>query len=301
MPTGIDYVNEVWNVVTGCVKEFPCWKNCWARALAGGRLRGRYGYPDDKLFKPTMHWDKIEQPMGWKKPKRIFVSSMGDLFSSVSCDQGWPTNVYLTMAQCPQHTFIVLTKRAKAMAKFHERFFHETAGIEHIKRVGSIRRGPVDVVIPPRMFPNLWLGVSASTQAELDERLPELLKIPAAVRFVSLEPLIEEVTLRTQRCPECHGAGSRPEHPDVAPSGEVVCHKCGGGGGVMPDIDWIIVGCETGCNPRSMQLDWVRNLRDECGDLGVPLFFKQAYIKGYKKLVHLPLLDGVRYGEFPND
>jgi protein gp37 len=229
MPTKIEWTDETWNPVTGCQPDFPCWQRCYARRMAN-RLAGRFGYDADEPFKPTLHADKLTQPARWRSPRRIFVCSMGDLFCS-GVKERWRRLVFGAIIDSSElagnygHTFMLLTKRPEAM-------------YEYFQRVCSWMKKPLG---------NLWLGISASTQAELDERWEHLREIPAAVRFVSLEPLLEEV--------EWSRYG-------------------------LKNLDWIIAGPETGPGARPMDLDWVRAIRDRCQDAQVPFFYKRGPLDG---------------------
>jgi protein gp37 len=210
------------------------------------RLRGRCGYPADDPFRVTLHKDKLGQPLQWKKPRRIFVCSMGDLFhEDVSFD--FLLMVFAMMKACPEHTFQVLTKRACIMRKFVQ----EWGGVTPAK--------------------NIWLGVTVENQTEAECRIPFLLDTPAAVRFVSCEPLLGEVKLcrycKTQD-PRCDGRNSRRfrYHSKFGGYG----HEC-----EMNKLDWVICGGESGANARPMNPGWVRGLRYQCLAADVPFFFKQ--------------------------
>ncbi len=243
--TRIKWADAVWNPVTGCSPVSEGCANCYAQSMAQ-RLKGRYGYPADDPFRPgTVHEDRMEEPLRWRKPRRVFVCSMGDPFHEAVSEEVLEDVIH-TIAECLQHTFMILTKRPHIM---RERF----------------RR-----VLGRALSPNLWLGVSVENQAAADERIPELLKTPAAVRFVSCEPLLGPVDLWpffsvTDR----HG---EPSGPRCDPDG-------------TPAIKWVICGGETGPHPsrqrpllrhgtRPMHPDWVRGLRDQCQEAGVPFFFK---------------------------
>jgi len=182
------------------------------------RLAGRCGYPADDPFRVTLHPERLDEPLKWKKPRRVFVCSMGDLFHE-DVPRWMRFEVMDIILQAKQHTFLILTKRPANMKEFFE-WYYSKAGrtIETIK--------------------NLWLGVTAENQARADERIPILLQIPAAVRFVSIEPMLGPVNLN------------------------------------FIGIDWVICGGESGSVARPMHPDWVRSLRDQCQYSGVPFFFK---------------------------
>jgi protein gp37 len=175
--SNIEWTDAVWNPVTGCT---PCaigCQNCYARRMAQ-RLRGRFGYPADEPFHITLHPERLEEPLHWKKPRRVFVCSMGDLFHE-DVPEAFLDRVWGAMIGASQHTYMVLTKRPERMAQF-------TTGedLDHI-----------------------WLGASCSTQADVDANAPYLLRCRAAVPFLSLEPLLGPIKLNlaTQCDRNCSG------------------------------------------------------------------------------------------------
>ncbi len=171
-----------WNPVTGCNgpdNQGPC-DYCYAARMAK-RLAGRAGYPADEPFRPTLHPDRLDQPLKWRKPSRIFVVSMGDLFGdAVPTEYIW--RVFHTMWCASYHTFLVLTKRPERM----QRLLSYEGLLESAEHSKLRRMSPL---------PNLWLGVSITNQADADARIPLLLQTPAAVRFVSCEPLLGPIDL----------------------------------------------------------------------------------------------------------
>jgi len=165
MPTKIAWADESWNPVTGCTPIAEGCKNCYAKAMAA-RFWGTRPFNDVQF-----HPDRLDKPKHWKKPRRIFVCSMGDLFHS-KVKQGWRNHVWLKMMKNVRHTYIVLTKRPVLAREWT---------IEQYKKSRPV-------------WPeHIHLGISISTQAEADEHIPQLLEIPAAVRIVSFEPAIEHV------------------------------------------------------------------------------------------------------------
>jgi protein gp37 len=241
----------------------------------------------------------LTQPLCWKKPRRIFVNSMGDLFHESVPDE-WIDKVFAVMALSPQHTFQVLTKRAARMQKYlnwdaFERIVIQMmwlvdAGAE-CRRDACKRHG-----IPwhqPRSandwwpLRNVWLGVSTERQHEADERIPLLLNTPASVRFISAEPLLASINL-TRICllPQKPGSiragihlnslAGRYCESGVTYTGDWdVTGQAPAAGAPVRKLDWIIVGGESGHGARAMHSDWVRSLRDECIAAGVAFFFKQ--------------------------
>lgn len=231
MPTKIEWADETWNPVTGCTPVSAGCKNCYAKRMAR-RLAGRHGYPEaPNHFNVTLRHDRILQPPKWRKPRRIFVCSMSDLFHKDVPDE-FIFDVLTVVADCPQHTFLVLTKRPKRMAHMW-------------------RRAEVDA------YPNLWLGVSAETQATADERIPQLLAMPAALHYLSLEPLLEEV-----RVHEWLGSVRRYTKDKGASWSE-------------RQIGWCIAGAETGPGARYMNRDWARRALADCRAARIPFFMKQ--------------------------
>jgi len=250
MSTKIEWATETWNPVTGCTKISEGCQNCYAKRMAN-RLRGRYGYPADEPFRVTFHRDRIEQPLKWKKPRKIFVCSMGDLFHSGLT--GWMINeVWMMIRNAPQHIFILLTKRPGAMKAW-------------TRAAAQVKAWPVEEIWPE----NVWVGVTAENQKCADERIPTLLHIPAAVRFVSVEPMLGPVDLRHMDVEEyshewCFIDALTGKHTDMG-------RPCP----AVPKLDWVICGGETGPGARPMKKEWVHDLRDQCVDAGVPFFFKK--------------------------
>ena len=251
--TKIEWAEEVWNPVTGCTKISPGCKNCYAERMSK-RLAGRFGYPAVNPFRVTLHPDKLTEPLNWKKPKRIFVCSMGDLFHEDVPDS-WIAAVFKSIGMCmsagdarKDHIFMVLTKRPERMRNF----FRDWPLFENL--------------------PNVWLGVSAENQEPADARIPVLLSIPAVKRFVSLEPMLGPVDLDNIECKPGYfeNALSLEEWAGAEDSPEV---KASMGGGAL--LDWVICGGESGPGARPVHPEWVRGVRDQCEAYGVPFFFKQ--------------------------
>ena len=254
MATKIQWAEETWNPITGCTPVSAGCNRCYAKRMAQ-RLRGRFGYPQDDPFKPgTVHEDKMDLPFRWRKPRRVFVSSMGDLFNP-GVKFEWIERVFEVMRKTP-HIYIVLTKRPRDARMF----------LDPNLRSDTFKSWP---------FPNVWLGVSVENQKAANERIPVLLDTPAAVRFVSCEPLLEPVDITpyvsyTDYCP-AHDYGD----PGYPPAECSYCHR-------VPGIDWVIAGPETGPGARAMDLDWARSLRDQCTKAKVPFFYKPGALDGEK-------------------
>lgn len=247
--------DRTWNTMSGCSPISEGCQNCWAKRTAETRLRGRFGYPQDEPFKPVIiHKDKFREPYHWKKPQKIFVCSMSDLFHESASYLVHKAVIEMACA-CPQHTFMLLTKRP------------------HIMQI--VMRG-FNWIDPcqPRPLHNVWLGVTAENQRTADERIPILLQIPAAKRFVSVEPMLEPIRLSFLPHPY-YRCGSTIN----ALTGEFLeCMYDGGAGcGRHLDmkLDWVIAGPETGPHARPCSVDWVRDLQRQCSAAGVPFFDKK--------------------------
>ena len=205
--TKIEWADSVWNPVTGCTPVSEGCERCFARRMAN-RLKGRYGYPKDDPFRVTLHPDKLEQPLRWKKPRQVFVPSMGDLFHE-DVDEKYIAKVLAICDLAREHTYMILTKRPSRMAslfndedfQFHVGWFQSQVvrefGLPEPKEIGS---WPLK---------NVWLGVTAENQQRADERIPILLQIPAAKRFVSVEPMLELINI-IRSCDVVLGDGNIP-------------------------------------------------------------------------------------------
>jgi protein gp37 len=253
--TDIEWTDETWNPVTGCTKVSPGCDNCYAEGIAE-RFRGSKGFPNG--FDVTLRPEKLRTPLSWRTPRRVFVNSMSDLFHDSVPDE-FIAKVWATMAQTPQHTYQILTKRHGRMRSLlgsdGQRLLEATTDEETAQAI-------YDSVYP---LPNVWLGVSVEDQQRADLRVPALLKTQAAVRFLSCEPLLGPVDL---------GRWMQPHRPDCQDeTGEPPWCSCGRDHDGY--LDWVIVGGESGGSARPMQGDWARALRDQCAQAGVAFFFKQ--------------------------
>ncbi len=256
----IEWTDKTWNPVTGCTKVSQGCKNCYAERWAA---RIRPGVPFTEV---RLHPERLEQPLHWKKPCRIFVNSMSDLFhEDVSID--FLDQVFAVMTMCHHHTFQVLTKRPARMLEYlkeiqdDDRDVHRWEGWAVEISNSPCAAGLVDdAEWPPR---NIWLGVSVEDQATADERISLLLQTPAAVRFVSYESALGPLSIPGLLLP-C--GRSR----DAILGGHLcnLCHSA-------QTIDWLICGGESGSHARPMHPDWARSVRDQCRVAGVPFFFKQ--------------------------
>lgn len=259
--TNIEWTDATWNPVTGCTVVSAGCTNCYAMKLAGTRLKhtaSREGLTIDTKAGPVwngtvrLNEEWLDQPLRWKRPRTIFVCAHGDLFHE-SVPDAWIDRVFAVMALSPQHRFQVLTKRADRMRSYI------AAKQRNAPEWVSLGDGSKTVLPYEGGYPaNVWLGVSVENQAAADERIPNLLATPAAVRFLSCEPLLGPVYLRNFLRPF---SAWREEDQHSWP----IEHEGA--------IDWVIVGGENG--PRPMHPDWARALRDQCASAGVPFFFKQ--------------------------
>lgn len=220
----IEWTDATWNPVTGCDHVSPGCDNCYAEAIAKRFHRPFIGAVE-------CHADRLEMPLRWRKPRRVFVNSVSDLFHPDVPDS-FIAKVFTVMARAEAHTFQVLTKRPQRMAAF-------------LKALTS----PRPDVWP---LPNVWLGVSVENQRYADLRIPHLLATPAAVRFISAEPLLGPIGLSLEWVPGL--VNSRRDYGA---------------------LDWVIVGGESGHGARPMEVAWARHLRDQCVATHVPFFFKQ--------------------------
>jgi protein gp37 len=208
--TGIEWTDATWNPVTGCTKVSPGCKNCYAERLAL-RLRAMGNPRYRNGFSLTLHPDQLPLPLRWRQPKRVFVNSMSDLFHE-AVPEAYIRRVFDVMAEAHWHTFQILTKRSRRLAS-----------------------------LAPRLaWPaNVWQGVSVESQ-RYTSRVGDLQGVPAAVRFLSVEPLLGSIS----RLP-------------------------------LDGIHWVIVGGESGSGRRPIEAAWAREIRDQCVSAGVAFFFKQ--------------------------
>lgn len=297
----IEWTEKTWNPVVGCSVVSPGCTNCYAmkmaarlEAMAGEGLDDNgYGVrgtgPLDhyrgttKRSKAGPVWTGklalapehiITEPLRRRKPTMYFVNSMSDLFHESVPDK-WIDRVFAVMALCPQHTFQVLTKRSTRMREYMRR--HDIIGLrwafQWLLIAGEPMPHPDEAVEWSRSgLPNVWLGVSCERQQEADARIPDLLATPAAVRFVSAEPLLGPVDFtRLFMTNGTGGAGRYDALRGIWRPGDLDELRTSG----QPRLDWIIVGGESGANARPMHPDWARSIRDQCVSAGVPFFFKQ--------------------------
>ena len=291
--TAIEWATKVWNPTTGCDRVTPGCDHCYALTMAK-RLKGmgstKYQTDGDPRtsgpgFGLAIHEDTLGSPLGWRKPQRIFVNSMSDLFHADVPDE-FIARVWAVMASAPRHTFQVLTKRHGRMRSLLSSEEFRLAVQRRIPHAGASPY--VAAYWKTWPLPNVWLGVSVEDQKRADLRIPALLDTPAAVRWLSCEPLLGPVDI-------INGLGDS----------------------WLTGIDWIVVGGESGPGSRPMHPDWARSLRDQCEVAGVPFLFKQwgshrpstvgSIVRGGIRFPMVPaskraagrVLDGRTWDEYP--
>lgn len=279
----IEWTDATWNPITGCSVVSAGCKHCYAMKLAGTRMKNepsRAGLTIDTAAGPVWNgqvrfnaqW--LEQPLRWKRPRRIFVCAHGDLFHE-SVPDAWIDRVFAVMALAPQHTFQVLTKRPERMHSYLHDSRYRTAliGIDAASISGLDRDLPDDSPRWSLPLPNVWLGVSVENQDAADARIQLLVATPAAVRWISAEPLLGPVDLSQwlwnfRSCANC----PCPD-PEKDLTGLDAC--CRDPEIADASLQWVVVGGESGTNSRPMHPEWARSLRDQCADAGVQFLFKQ--------------------------
>ena len=297
MSTAIEWTDATWNPVTGCTKVSPGCANCYIERTPPMRAKGRAFIRGN--IPVTLPPDRLDQPLHWRKPRRVFVVSMGDLFHE-DVPWGFIADVWAVMRRARNHTFQVLTKRPERMLGFMRWVESTNWALAEVRQAGNWP------------LPNVHLGVSVENQRMADERIPLLLETPAAVRFLSCEPLLGPLDLTLWMC---------EQDPILAK-----IH------GPRAKLDWVIVGGESGpgraerklvercmgpmtiigkpscrhhhaCNgtnwlPKLEALEWLRSIRDQCQAAGVPFFFKQW--GGPKPKSGGRLLDDREHNEMPS-
>lgn len=230
--SNIEWTDYSWNFVTGCNKVSAGCKNCYAETIAN-----RF-WKDRKFTDVQIDEDKINLPFHLRKPRQIFVNSMSDLFH-----EKIPLDIikraYIVMQENPQHIYQILTKRPqRALEFYNSEFFPHVGGLSEPKFI--------------------WLGVSVENQKAADERIPLLLQTPAAIRWLSIEPMLEKISFRwMQPISREHSTG----HLDI-----------------LKNISWVVVGCESGYNRRECKIEWVEGIVEQCKEANIPVFVKQLQI-----------------------
>lgn len=284
--THIEWTDATWNIITGCTLVDEGCRHCYAARLAATRLThhpsrqglARLNAQGEAKFTGEVRFNDqwLNQPLRWTKPRRIFVCAHGDLFHESVPDE-WIDKVFAIMALAPQHTFQVLTKRPDRIRRYLAAPIGGTTRSNWITAAIGQQTGQSSV--KPFTWPltNVWLGTSISDQPSADLRIPDLLATPAAVRFLSAEPLLGPVDLW-----RWIGVHQHPDNNVVDPLVrdaieamiKAARQKYREDTG-SSSIDWIIVGGESGPKARPMHPDWARSLRDQCTTAGAAFFFKQ--------------------------
>jgi protein gp37 len=296
--TKIEWTDETWNPVVGCTVVSPGCINCYAMKMAhrlaqmgiqvASKYEGLTKIVNGKAVwtgKARLDMASLDRPLGWRKPRMIFVNSMSDLFHEMLSDD----DILLVLdvirrcsldggSNCGkidgEHTFQVLTKRAERMAAFMRRLRFDPYA------VGDTALYLADDKRPATILKNLWLGVSVEDQKRAAERIPHLLATPAAVRWISAEPLLGPIDLAA--IPFLDGD---KRHRQDSLTGQALMYAKGVDGNpdmtvrirepLLPSIAWVVAGGESGHGARLMHPDWARALRDQCAAAGVPFLFKQ--------------------------
>jgi len=287
--TGIQWTDATWTPLRArrhddgvrdgwaCVRVSPGCVNCYAATLNESQRFGRgtgldYTVPSLAKVEHYLHEETLTQPLRWKKPRRIFVCSMTDIFGEWVTDE-WLDRIFAVMALTPQHTYQVLTKRPERMRAYLTGEWRAVRVLDTARAIAD----SIDELAWP--LPNIWLGVSVEDQERADERIPLLLDTPAAVRFLSCEPLLEEVDIAIGACVHCRGRRWTDDENSIE-GARLPCGACNPGGWDVPDIerpqiDWVIVGGESGAGARPFDLAWARSLVQQCRAAGVAPFVKQ--------------------------
>lgn len=357
--TGIEWTDASWQTVSGCSRiSLGCGTNlggCYAEKMAW-RLSHNPQTPQyagtARMTEHGPRWtgtvtpylDDILLPLRWRKPRRVFVNSMSDLFHEDVPDEHID-RVFATMlasellTNLARHTYQVLTKRADRARRYltvppaellerwgkagDGRIIMDNADVyfsEHVygsclarwDENGCATEKTAPWQRPENLFPlrNVWIGTSVENQEWADKRIPDLLACPAAVRWLSVEPMLGPVDLgkwlpaggAQWQCSGCgafaHASASRWSNDCPA------CGKVGyltgshAANGKHQPIQWVVAGAESGAKARPMAEEWVRSLRDQCEAAGVPFFYKQRLDEKRRK-VSLPVLDGKQHAEYP--
>lgn len=269
MSTAIQWTDEVWNPTRGCTKVSAGCRACYAMRQA--HRFSAPGQPYEGLThvvpgkgpqwtgEVALVHDALDKPLRWRKPRRVFVNSMSDLFHP-DVPFEFVDQVFAVMALTPRHTYQVLTKRPERMAEY----FLPIGGTNRSDWVWSAMARILNrnrLAYPEWPLPNVWQGTSVENQAAADERIPHLLRCPAAVRFLSCEPLLGPVDVR-----QALTYHRRPGE-DFGSFGNILA--------AMQGVDWVIAGGESGPGARPCNVAWIRSLRDQCAAAGVPYFLKQ--------------------------
>lgn len=276
--TGIAWTQETWNPTTGCTHASAGCDHCYAERMAN-RLRGRHGYPAADPFRPQLQPQRLETPLQWTKPRLVFVDSMSDLFHP-AFDEKYIAKVFAIMDLASWHTYQVLTKRPERAAELlsSEDFRFHVGWAE--SQVLQTRPGPDSPAMGQWPLRNVWIGTSVESQQTANLRIPQILRCPAALRFLSCEPLLGPLRLQTG----IYRTGSGSER-----------------GTTLDRIGWVIAGGESGPGARPCDPYWLRVIRDQCAAADVPFFLKQLGGVTDKRAHEKAVLDGRTWTQMPSE
>ena len=275
--TKIPWAQSTWNPIRGCTKISPGCEKCYAERMAARFAKP--GQPYETVIADG-RWSgnvilsetSLKNPTKWAKPRLIFVNSMADLFHE-GVKTEWIDRIFAVMSLASWHVFQVLTKRPDRMRKY---LSSHDVGLRWAEAAHDMFGDPVVVAKALEWtkngLPNVWIGATVEDQERANARIPELVQTPAALRFVSVEPMIGKVSLSFS------------------------CFNGADSFGTMPGIGWVICGGENDLHPRLMDYRWAQELKDECVNAGVPFFFKQ--FSGFKP-DKMPELDGRIWQQMP--
>lgn len=287
----IEWTDVTWNPIRGCSIVSKGCTNCYAMKQAH-RSSGKGGAYEGltKLTNGGPVWtgkiklvhELLDRPLHWKKPRRVFVNSMSDLFHEDVPDE-FIASVFAVMRDARSHTFQILTKRPNRAfdllndPEFYE-YVEERSSVHETETMFSIYKKMEQFVPPKPPYPNVWLGVSIEDQQTADERIPLLLQTPAAVRWISAEPLLGPIDLTNIQLPEEPADQilktiNAPSVLDVL--NKTVVGNIGLEHNIKHGVAWVVTGGESGPGARPSHPDWFQSLRDQCVAADIPFFFKQ--------------------------
>lgn len=312
--TTIEWSDETWNPTVGCSRVSAGCDHCYAMGVAHRKMtprhRGLTILRPPTASRPGIDWngkvrlvpEALDKPMGWRKPRRVFVDSMSDLFHP-QVPFEFIAAVFGVMAACPQHTFQLLTKRPARMLEFFawvraqpKKYASETDAAIVVRELET-RHFLTDGARDVWPLPNVHLGVSVEDQATADERIPLLTECPAgAIRFVSYEPALGPVDFTGRIASMATGHGQM-----VKQVGGWLC--CGAGDRGGPHVDWIIVGGESGPGARPFDIGWARSVVEQCKETSAKVFVKQLGARPFDKhgAIYLNDRSGGDMAEWPVD
>ncbi len=280
-----------WNpIAMRCDRCSPGCNHCWHLRQAARDAHNPILAPELRIARAggpfALMQDVLQQPLYWRKPRRVGVQFMGDLWHEKVPDE-WVSQVMTTAYLCEDNTFLFLTKRANRMAEYFAKLTVGKAGLgKALNDIGHdslatrlFLAGKMKIAEdgqpPYRIAPNIWLGVTICNQREADEKLPIHVRIPAAVRYVSFEPLLADIDIEryVMSCVDCGNQGSVAfdDRPGKTPR---LCKQACIKGGESPALDWVIIGAETGPGARPCNLYWIDHILTQCEAAGVPPFIK---------------------------